>query len=491
MVDYSQFLSDLQGTLDGIGLREPSLPGKPVLLVGRMVEARGLRLQAVALLGLSEGLFPANEHPDPFLDEALRAALGLDQRLQREQAGLFYQAVTRSNQHLLITRPYLSDDGEKWEESTFWKAIQRLFSANVTEMVRPDDPHPLVDAASTQELLFAAVRRRNIPQQYDFLNDRLNGLRHAREVLKARRAKHPNGPHDGFADLIIPLMIQKYSPSQTWSPSRLEYYGTCPYQFFIRTALGLEARALPQLGLNPGQLGSLLHKILEDTYRNAPDLQDAQGILACLDTVAEQVFANAPREFGFRPSPLWENEKAQLLEKLRKTVQAMAEDTEWTPIEFEMVFGKDNYPPLTIDLGGEILSIRGVVDRVDRNSAGQLRVVDYKSGGSHLTPTDLKDGHRLQLPIYALAARAARKLGTPVEGIYWKVLAGEAGTLRLSKFKTDTNQGVDAAIDVVISHLIRIVKGIRSAEFPPKTPRGGCPSYCPTAQWCWRYEPER
>ena len=128
-----------------------------------MVEARGLRLQAVALLGLSEGVFPANEHPDPFLDETLRSALGLDQRLQREQAGLFYQAVTRSDQHLLVTRPYLSDDGEKWEELTFWKAIVRLLGKGVIKTSRPDDPQPLTEAASTQELLFGAVRRHGLP----------------------------------------------------------------------------------------------------------------------------------------------------------------------------------------------------------------------------------------------------------------------------------------------------------------------------------------
>lgn len=489
-VDYAQFLADLQGTLSGVGVSEPALPGEPALLVGRMVEARGLRLQAVALLGLSEGVFPANEHPDPFLDETLRAALGLDRRLQREQAGLFYQAVTRSDQHLLITRPYLSDDGEKWEESTFWKAIVRLLGKGVIKTSRPDDPQPLTEAASTQELLFGAVRRHGLPQQFDFLRERWDCLCHAREVLKARRAKQPTGAHEGYAEAIAPLMKNRYSTEQIWSPSRLEYYGTCPYQFFIRTALGLEVRAIPQLGLDPGQLGSLLHKILEDTYRNSADPKDKETLLACLDSVAKQVFSDAPRQFGFRPSMLWEHEQTELLEKLRQTVQVMAEDTEWTSIEFEMEFGKGIYPPLRIDLGSETLFIRGIVDRVDRNSSGQLRVVDYKSGSSHLTGNDLKEGHRLQLPIYALAVRDARKLGVPIEGIYWKILGAEAGSLKLSKFKSDNSQGIDAAIEVVIAHLVRIVNGIRSAEFPSKTPRGGCPPYCPTAQWCWRFESE-
>ena len=116
--------------------------------------------------------------------------------------------------------------------------------------------------------------------------------------------------------------------------------------------------------------------------------------------------------------------------------------------------------------------------------------MDYKTGSSHLASSDLKDGHRLQLPIYALAVRDALNLGTPVDGIYWKILGAEAGSLKLAKFKTDSAQGVGAAVEVVCEHLYRIVKGIHSAEFPPHPPRAGCPSYCPTSQWCWRFEPE-
>jgi ATP-dependent helicase/nuclease subunit B len=356
--------------------------------------------------------------------------------------------------------------------------------------VRSDDPHPLSDAASSQELLFSAIRRRSLPQKYEFLNDRWNGLRHAREVLKARRSKHASGPHEGFVEPIAPALSQRYSPAQTWSASRLEYYGSCPYQFFVRTALGLEPRVLPKLGLDPSQLGSMLHKILEETYKSVTDPKDLQAVLEALKIISEQVFSTAPRIYGFRPSSLWEYEKVQLHDKLEKTVHALGEDSSWTPFAYELVFGIDGVPPLEINLGDETLRIRGVIDRVDRDTNGQLRVVDYKTGSSHLASSDLKDGHRLQLPIYALAVRDALNLGTPVDGIYWKILGAEAGSLKLAKFKTDTAQGVDAAVEVVCEHLLRIVKGIRSAEFPPHSPRGGCPSYCPTAQWCWRFEPE-
>jgi len=174
---------------------------------------------------------------------------------------------------------------------------------------------------------------------------------------------------------------------------------------------------------------------------------------------------------------------------LQATVSALAEDSGWTPFAYELAFGIKDTPTLSIDLGDEALLIRGVIDRVDRNTSGQLRVIDYKTGSSHLTANDLMDGRRLQLPIYALAVRDALKLGTPVDGMYWKILGAEAGSLKLAKFKTDTGQGVNTAIEVVCGHLLRIIKGIRAAEFPPLPPQGGCPTYCPAVQWCWRFEP--
>jgi ATP-dependent helicase/DNAse subunit B len=410
--------------------------------------------------------------------------------LQREQAGLFYQAVTRTDQHLLITRPYLSDDGEKWEESPFWKAVQRLFDASVIETVRPDDPQSLTEAASSQELLFSAVRRRSLPQKYELLNGRWSILRHARDVLKARRSKHASGPHEGYVGPVADALGIRYSPTQTWSASKLENYGSCPYQFFVSVALGLEPPVLPKLGLDPSQLGSILHKILEETYKNLPDPRDLQTVLASLKTTAGRVFSSAPKLYGFRPSPLWNYEKAQLFDKLQKTICAMAEDSAWTPFKYELAFGIKESPPLEINLGDETIRIRGVIDRVDQNSSGQLRVVDYKTGSSHLADRDLKEGRRLQLPIYALAVRDLLKCGTPLDGFYWKILSAEAGSLKLAKFKTDTAQGVDAAVEVLCEHLVRIVKGVRSAEFPPDPARAGCPFYCPAAQWCWHFELE-
>ncbi|MGC4098972.1 MAG: exodeoxyribonuclease V subunit gamma [Nitrospira sp.] len=487
--DYASFLSTLQSTLNGIGLPEPRLTQQPALLIGRMVEARGICFKAVALLGFSEGLFPEAERPDPFLDESLRQRLGLEQRLDREQAGLFYQAVTRTDQYLLITRPYLSDKGENWEASPFWKDVQKRFDKSALRVVRPDDVPPLNDAASSQELLFWAVRHKGLPGRFRELEPRWQTLRHARDVLRARRAKRPEGTHEGFVTSIALELSKRYAPDKVWSASRLEAYGNCPQQFYVKAALGLEPRTIPELGMDVSQFGILLHKILEETYLTATNPSDASSLLAILPDVAHRLFISAPDKYGFRPSSLWTFEQEQLLVKLQATIEALCnEDDGWTPIAYEQKFGIDSFPPLEVNLGTEKILLHGVIDRLDRNVNGEIRIVDYKAGSSHLDPKALKNGTRLQLPLYALAVRNALHLGNVSEGIYWKIQGAEAGSLKLSRYKSDDGLGVDAAIQAATKHLLRIVTGIRAAEFPPLPPKGGCPSYCPAAQWCWHYE---
>jgi ATP-dependent helicase/DNAse subunit B len=160
----------------------------------------------------------------------------------------------------------------------------------------------------------------------------------------------------------------------------------------------------------------MLHATLERAYREAGDPSDPDSVITALQEAAEAEFAAAPEQYGFRPSPLWDIEQAYLLDRLIETVRGLANlEGGWRPNAFERPFGRDEIPPLELEIDGEPVLIRGVIDRVDVNPDGQLRVLDYKTGSSHLAPQDLIEGRRLQLPLYAMAARDA--LGCPVP--YW------------------------------------------------------------------------
>jgi ATP-dependent helicase/DNAse subunit B len=493
-ISVGAFLLTLRSFLDGTYYHETQNWKDPAVLVLRVFEARGLRYKAVALLGLSEGLFPEVEREDPFLSEDVRNQLGLEGRLGREQGGIFYQIITRADEHLFITRPYLAEDGEYWEASPYWSDVVELIDEDPITL-RHESPRALSEAGSSGELLFWGVRRAGLPPHIvEDLESRWEYLRHARNVLQARMERAPEGRFEGYSTGLSSVLNDRYGPDQPWSSSRLETFGSCPYRFYIESTVELEVKESPELGIDARQLGSMLHEALEMAYKRATDPGDVDQVRVLLDQVIEEVFSQAPTAYGFRPTHLWAVEQDQFAQALRDSFNNLEElDSGWTPIAFEQPFGLEGAPSLEMQIGDEKILVRGLIDRVDRNDAGELRVVDYKTGSSHLASRDLVEGRRLQLPIYAVAAEEALGLGDPIEGLYWAILAGKAGQLRLSKFQpkrdAPTVVGPSVAISVMKEHVEKYVTAIRHGEFPPIPPRDGCPDFCAAAAWCWRYSP--
>jgi ATP-dependent helicase/DNAse subunit B len=427
------------------------------VFVASVLDGRGLSFEAVALMGLSEGEFPKQEREDILLRESDRAKLNLETKLHGDEGTLFYQAITRGRQRLLLTRPYLAEDGQAWEPSPFWAEVTRVSGIQPEVRVRGDVR--LVESAD------AASNVEWVESARDFDIHIKNGI----EVLRARMSPKARGIYEGeLFDLS-----ERFGASHGWSASRLESYGTCPFEFFVAHALELEPREEAEEGFDVRMLGSMLHKILEEHYGGAA-LKDA----------AQKVFAGAPDEYGFRPTALWTQQQAELLRVLEKTIAELDKISEgFTPHTMEACFGMGE-PSLVWHTSAGEVRLHGYIDRLDAAPDGTLRVIDYKAGSAAISSSHLKEGRRLQLPIYAMAARDALGLGDVSSGFYWHIQKAEASSLKLEKFEG----GVKAAFDVAVAHIGKHVTGIRAGHFEPKAPEDGCPSYCPAVGFCWRYK---
>lgn len=456
---YADFFTDLRRAVDAATY---SLPAQVGILAASALDARGLSFQAAVLMGLSEGEFPKPEREDILLRERdrdnLRArGLPLETRLHGDEATLFYQAVTRARQKLLLTRPYLAEDGQPWEASPFWDEVRRLNGSRPVVRVRAEAG--LTEAAEAA----SQVEWRESVQNLDI------HIKNGVEALKARLAPQAAGRYEGE----LPGLERRFGANYGWSASKLESYGTCPFEFFVAYALELEPRQEPEEGFDVRVLGSMLHKILEDFYGGME-----------LGQAAQAVFAAAPQDYGFRPTPWWELQKAELLKRLEETVAALAEVSQgYKPLALEARFGMGQ-PSLVLQTEAGEVRLHGYIDRIDAAEDGTLRVMDYKTGGAVISAAHLHAGRRLQLPVYALAAQKALGLGQVTSGFYWHIQKAEASSLKLEKFE----DGVNSAFAVAIAHVGRHVAGIRAGRFGPKPPAEGCPGYCPAANFCWRYK---
>jgi ATP-dependent helicase/nuclease subunit B len=490
-VSYPAFFQELAGAVEGSFLPPPGEPGGAIL-TANIPQARGLPFAAVAILGLGEGSFPATLREDPFLrddDRArLRAAgLPLESSVLSREREYFYETVARPWRRLLLVRARLADDGAAWEPSPFWDEVGRRLVVAPLEIGSQDVVLPQ-RAASPSELVESLVAHRLSPDANGAtvagLLERWQALQDAARIFRGRYKRQP-GPHDGDLALLASELQGRFGASYEWSATQIETYLSCAHRFLCERVLRLQPRPRGAFALDPAQLGAIFHKLLQQVYTMLPEAQrtDAAALLAALDTVAPRILAAAPVEHGFRPAAWWEQTQAEITQTIARTLTELAGQAgDFVPASFEHYFGKEQ--PLRLARDGEQIRLSGFIDRVDRDSAGRVRIIDYKSGGSQgYSETGVQRGEHIQLPLYALAAREALGLGEVADGFYWHVRDARMSPLRLGPGNLET------MTTVAEEHAWGAVDGARAGAFGPEPPRNGCPDYCSAAAFCWHFRP--
>ena len=494
-IPFDRFLDEVRAATLAASYHVSHQEGEETLLISDLPSALGLSFRAAVLMGLSEGEFPRTLAEDPLLREsdrrALRASgLGIESKLRSHEAELFCQAITRATERMCFTRPCLTDDGVHWQESPFWEEVTRLVHLAPREITSLHVTPP-AEAASWPEVLqgiahchgkdwdaWASETRRRSWEAVQ-----LGSL-----VLRQRRTPISQSVHEGTLSSVASQLTQRYGDRHVWSASRLEDYRLCPFLFFTKTVLRLEPAPEPGEGMTVAQLGTIYHRILEQLYASVADTTDLDDLLAALPMVATRVLDEAPQREGFSVTAWWEHIRTEIEDVVLRTVKALNDPKMlqgYRPIRFEQQFGWRGVPPLSIESEHGRLLLHGMIDRIDACREG-IRVIDYKTAGkSGYGPKQVEDGSRLQLPLYALAARDALKLGNPVDGFYWHVRAAEPSGFRLETFR----EGVENALQLAITHAWSAVEGIRAGAFAPSPPKEGCPPWCPSVSFCWHYKP--
>jgi ATP-dependent helicase/nuclease subunit B len=265
------------------------------------------------------------------------------------------------------------------------------------------------------------------------------------------------------------------------SATRLELYADCLRKFLFERVLGIHRRTLPEdlWRIEARDRGSLVHAVLEQ-YVDERVAGRPRSLERLLE-IAEERLEEAAAGGLVGKALLWRLERAAIGRDLRVF---FAEEAGLEPVAAELAFGDDEEsaaPPLTVALAdGSHVRFRGRIDRVDHGTDGELVVSDYKTG-KQTWIADLKDdplekGKRLQLPLYALAARQATGWTGRVVARYWMVSADRAA----AQYHLELTEPVERHFTEVVA---RIARGIEAGCFPgiPGEPRDGGFAGC---MWC-------
>lgn len=480
--------------------------------------ARGLPHPHVYILGLSEGIFPADVAEDPIYLDGERTRMqdsGVPLQLSAERSddrGLFYELISLPRSSLTLSRPTVQD-GKLWIESHLWRSVLQVFprqpvvSLPIGHLVSPEQ------AASPAELMLSAADQLRAE----------NGQRHAEisrldEWLRNHHAYAPNwlqirrgqrielgrlsiAPHDHFSGhLSHPALrieaARRLDPRRSFSASRLKDYGLCGFRYFAKRLLRLDEYLEPEAGFDLRQLGSLNHKILEETYRTIRSLgiriheENLERALAIFERVAKEILESAPETFVFRATATWTAEQELLYRRLRAVI--VKDFSADSPLN---EFGSDrhvqavehNFTDTEVALPGheQPLKLRGVIDRVDEVD-GRLLVVDYKTGSTKINRDEMESGRDFQMMAYALAmmkgAESDSARSELAGGMFWHIRDLKAS----GKFDT-TDEDDIAALDTALAHVSENLRRGRLGQFPVQPTAletDKCSRYCEFTHLC-------
>jgi len=389
-------------------------PALDQVLIGAVDRSRNPELKLAIVLGLNEGVFPANPAPATLLTDTDRAGLEQQgvylgptryQRLGHERY-LGYIACTRSSDRLILTCAAQDAKGQPLNPSPFLDQIQRITGATQETFA---GMRAWWESEHLCELEAPVLR---------MLNDKFN-LTNAQAfgeftllgpaLAKWRRVQLANA-----VEPLSPTAVENiFGRELKSSVSGLEDFAACSFKFFALRGLRLQERK--EFQFDDRDKGSFQHDALEEFHRRV--IASGRRWRDLTPTEAGQLVAEIGRELlpKFGEGKFYVGGAARfagefLIERLRRLVTTLVvwmPQYDFDPAASEIAFDDDQteMPAWRIELGaGHALRLRGRIDRVDLcrldDHTALAVVMDYKSRMRKLDPTKLHHGLELQLLSY-------------------------------------------------------------------------------------------
>jgi superfamily I DNA/RNA helicase/RecB family exonuclease len=421
--------------------------------------SKGLEWPLVVVAGVQEGVWPDLRLRGSLLGADDLAALAQDRALAgtvpdrraellAEERRLFYVAVTRARERLVVTAVQ-GGEGED-RPSRFLEELGVGLPERVSAVGRPltgaglvaelrhvaaTSPDPALREAACRRLALAAGQPGD----------------HAPQVSAA----HPERWW-GLAPLSDDAPLVGPGEAVRVSPSKVEAFDTCSLRWFLESGVGVAGST------GPAQVvGSLVHALAE--LGSGADALDEAALTARLDDVLPELDLGAPWAVRRR-----REEAVEQLRKFLRWQQALGRELVGTELQLQV--------PL-----GERAVLSGRVDRLERDRSGRAVVVDLKTGSSKPTKAEL--ARHPQLGVYQLAVA----LGAFAES-HGLSEPGGAALLQLKKGKDadEQNQGaLDDDDDPGWARALveRVVEGMSGAAFPA-TVNEHCARSCSVRSSC-------
>ena len=442
---------------------EPDKPPDAVDLEG-WLELPWNDAPLLIVTGMNEGFVPDSRLSDMFLPDRLRRELGL-----------------RDDQVRFARDIYLANSLLEWRRA---EGRVVFVAGRAGAEGDPLKPSRLLFRCPDSELVVRARALFAEPQE-----------RRETVPLEIRLKLDPAPPPD-----LAPGRL----PVAALSVTAFRAYLQCPFRFYLRHVLQMEALDPGKSAMDELDFGILVHAALRA-------MAEDEALRACRDAdvlaafLRDQAARAARRQYGARLPLLiqLQVEAAQQRLAAAARVQAQLAADGWAIVHPEIKY--------EVGIGG--LKVRGTVDRIDRHAGtGRLRVLDYKTTDKAAAPhethwraarEDTRDYARieaggrakawqdLQLPLYRLMVLAQPEFaGQPCEIGYFNLpkAAGDTGVDVWDPFTEDLAVAAERCAagvigDVRANRFWPPAEKVRNDEFEVLFPAGAEECFDTTASF--------
>ncbi|HYK75429.1 MAG TPA: PD-(D/E)XK nuclease family protein [Daejeonella sp.] len=347
-------ISLIQKALQSISVTLSGDPLSGIQVMG-LLETRSLDFENLVILGLNDGIVPKTTIGNSFIPDSIRRVYGLPVLENQDaiSAYMFYRLIQRAEKISLVYNS-LTDESNSGEPSRFLKQL---------EYESGFDFRYFEQKLEVQSEKSETISIEKTPEIMAVLKDFLNGRR-------------------------------------TLSASALTTYISNPADFFFKYVAGIKEPEEVSETVEANQIGTVLHGVMEDFYT---------GLKAVNPYITKERIAEKRKDIH----ALIEQNFSKLLHEgnpgkkisytgVQKVAAAIVEEYAAIILDFD-----EKCAPFSIlqmeeeliipfeftDAEGQLQSIqiKGIIDRVDVNSEGTTRIVDYKTGSDKLIYKTMED----------------------------------------------------------------------------------------------------
>jgi ATP-dependent helicase/nuclease subunit B len=410
-----------------LGLVPPSMDQ---ILIGSMDRTRSSGIKYAYLLGVNDGVIPAQMQEKGVLTEGERELLqqsGLPMadgsgRKLLDETFIIYTSLTVPSQRLWLSYPLADEEGKLLLPSELIRQIRTLFPTMKPELLYAD-PSPEMAASEqfdyiahpSQALSYMTVRMKHWMQ-----GGRMNELWWDAYNWFAEQQEWAPKLHSMVKSLVYTNRETRLSPDSSRllygthlraSVSRMERFVACPFSHFASHGLRLQERRVYRL--DAPDIGQLFHAAISEFALQLQQQQVEWGALseeAIMERSSRIVDVLAPKLQGeiLLSSSRFQYIARKLKQVVGKTAVMLSEHArsgEFLPLRLEIDFGPGKeLPALELQLdNGCTMEIIGRIDRLDCAEGEKgilLRVIDYKSSQTNLNLSEVYYGLSLQMLTY-------------------------------------------------------------------------------------------